>query len=183
MSTSPPAGSADSPSKDVVAVGRIGKAHGLRGAVYVEPWTDAPEERFVPHTVLQTDPPERGPLTIEDVRLLSGKQVIQFAGVADRNTAETLRGTLLVMPAEQRPLIEDPDEFYDTDLIGLSVRSLDGTVFGPVTDVLHSPADSLLVIDLAGREVLLPFRKQFVPDVDLAAGIVVIDPPDGLFDL
>ena len=80
-------------------------------------------------------------------------------------------------------MLDDPDEFYDTDLIGLSVRTVAGQALGAVTDVLHSPADSLLSIDWDGREVLVPFRKEFVPTVDLAGGVIEIDPPDGLLEL
>lgn len=171
---------------DLVAVGRIGKAHGIRGDAFVEPWTDTPEERFAPGALLRTDPVERGPLTVAGTREQSGKLVVHFDGVDDRTAVEALRGTLLLVPAADRPPISDPDEFYDTDLIGLTVRTVAGRELGPVTDVLHSPAGSLLAVALtaeAGREVLVPFRLEFVPTVDLAAGIAEIDPPDGLLDL
>lgn len=171
------------PNGQVVAVGRVGKAHGIRGDAFVEPWTDAPEERFSPGVRLSTEPAERGPLTVESARQHSGKLVVHFAGVDDRNAIEALRGTVLLVPASARPPIEDPDEFYDTDLIGLNVRTVAGQELGPVTDVLHSPAGSLLAIDVAGREVLVPFRTEFVPTVDLAAGIAEVDPPDGLLEL
>jgi len=168
---------------ELIAVGRIGKALGVRGEVYVEPWTDSPDERFADGSVLQTEPAERGPVTVDASRSHSGRLVVRFAGLDDRTAAEALRGTVLLIPAGQRPPIEDPDEFYDTDLIGLSVRTVEGRQLGPVTDVLHSPAGSLLVIEVAGAEVLLPFRLEFVPRIDLAAGIAEIDPPDGLFEL
>lgn len=171
------------PVGDVVAVGRIGKALGVRGDAFVEPWTDTPDERFYEGAVLSTDPARHGPLTVESARNHSGKLVVHFVGVGDRNGIEALRGVVLVVPASARPVIEDPDEFYDTDLIGLRARTVGGVELGPVTDVLHSPAGSLLVIDLAGREVLLPFRAEFVPVVDIAGGITEVDPPDGLFDL
>ncbi len=172
-----------SPDGAVVAVGRIGKAHGIRGDAFVEPWTDAPDERFGTGVRLSTEPAERGPLTVESARSHSGKLVVHFAGVDDRNAIEALRGTVLLVPVTARPAIEDPDEFYDTDLIGLAVRTVTGQALGPVTDVLHSPAGSLLAIDVAGREVLVPFRLEFVPTVDVAAGIAEVDPPDGLLDL
>jgi 16S rRNA processing protein RimM len=172
-----------SPDGPVVAVGKVGKAHGIRGDAFVEPWTDAPDERFSPGARLSTEPADRGPLTVESARQHSGKLVVHFAGVDDRNAVEALRGTVLLVPASARPPIEDPDEFYDTDLIGLSVRTVAGQPLGPVTDVLHSPAGSLLAIDVSGREVLVPFRTEFVPTVDLAAGIAEVDPPDGLLEL
>lgn len=176
-------GGGASPDPGVVAVGRVGKAHGIRGDVFVEPWTDTPDERFVPGATLGTEPAERGPLTVEATRSHSGKLVVHFTGLDDRNAVEAIRGTMLMMPAAARPVIEDPDEFYDTDLIGLSVRTVAGRQLGAVTDVLHSAAGSLLAIEVAGREVLIPFRTEFVPTVDLATGIAEIDPPDGLLEL
>ncbi|HEY2043513.1 MAG TPA: ribosome maturation factor RimM [Jatrophihabitans sp.] len=178
-----PAGSGDSSERGLVAVGRIGKAHGIRGDVFVEPWTDDPEDRFAAGSVLVAEPAERGPFTVESLRDHSGKLVVHFAGIDSRNAAEDIRGTMLVIEAVQRPPIDDPDEFYDTDLIGLNARTITGVGLGPVTDVLHSAAGSLLSIDYAGREVLVPFLKAMVPVVDLAAGIVEVDPPGGLFDL
>ena len=141
------AASTGSTPVDVVAIGRIGKAHGVRGDAFVEPWTDTPADRFVDGAVFATDPADRGPLTVSGSRDHSGKLVVHFDGVDDRNAIEVLRGTVLVMPAAARPPITDPDEFYDTDLIGLSVRTVGGRQLGPVADVLHSPAGSLLAIE------------------------------------
>lgn len=171
------------PDRALVAVGRVGKAHGVHGDAFVEPWTDAPDERFSSGAELIAQPADRGPLTVESARNQSGKLVVHFAGVDDRNAVEALRGTVLLVPATARPPIDDPDEFYDTDLIGLDVRTVTGQALGPVTDVLHSPAGSLLAIDVSGREVLVPFRTEFVPTVDLAAGIAEVDPPEGLLEL
>jgi 16S rRNA processing protein RimM len=176
-------GSDPSSPEGVVAVGRIGKAHGIRGAVFVQPWTDAPEERFVPGATLRTEPADAGPLTVLQARDHSGKLVVEFAGISDRNSAEAIRGTVLVMAATARPPIDDPDEFYDTELIGLTAITCEGSVVGPVTDVLHSPGGSVLALDCSGREVLIPFRKQLVPVVDLGAGVITIDPPEGLLEL
>jgi 16S rRNA processing protein RimM len=183
MTTPIPAGGGDVPHGGVVAVGRIGKAHGIRGEVFVEPWTDVPDERFVPGVILVTDPVDRGPLTVESCRNHSGKLVVHFVGIDDRDAVESIRGTMLVISADQRPALGDPDEFYDTDLIGLAARTTAGVALGTVTDVLHSAGDSLLVIDVDGRDVLMPFRKQFVPVVDLDAGIIELEPPDGLLEL
>ncbi len=183
MSPPTPVGGGDAPNGAVVAVGRIGKAHGIRGGAFVEPWTDAPQERFVAGAVLGTEPAARGPLIVASARDHSGKLVVHFEGVDNRNAIEAIRGTVLVMAATDRPAIDDPDEFYDTDLIGLAARTVAGQTLGPVTEVLHSPAGSLLAIDWAGREVLVPFRKEFVPTVDVAGGLVEIAAPDGLLDL
>ena len=168
---------------DLVAVGRVGRAHGVRGDVFVEPWTDAPEQRFADGAVVYAGEQQRRPLTVAGTRSYSGKLVVHFAGLDDRSAVEAIRGSVLVVPAADRPPLADEDEFYDSDLLGLAVSTVDGTPLGPVTDVLHSPAGSLLAIDWAGRELLVPFRREVVPTVDLARKVAVIDPPEGLLEL
>jgi 16S rRNA processing protein RimM len=171
------------PTDDLVAVGRIGPARGVHGDVFVEPWTDAPDERFAPGAALYTEPPERGPLRVAASSRASGKQVVRFDGVEDRPGAEALRGVRLFVAAAERPPLDDPDEFYDSELIGLAARTTDGTDLGPVGDVTHAAGSSYLVVRVDGREHLIPFVRAIVPSVDLAARTVVVDPPDGLFEL
>ncbi len=168
---------------DTVAVGRVGPARGVQGAVFVEPWTDAPDERFAAGAQLLTDPPSAGPLRVGSSSTGGGKLVVHFEGVADRRGAEALRGTTLHVPAGDRPALDDPDEFYDTDLVGLIARTVDGAELGPVRDVLHTGAADYLVLDVGGHERLVPFVSAIVPTVDTARGSVVIDPPEGLFEL
>ena len=167
----------------LIAVGRIGPAHGTRGDAFVEPWTDDPEARFAIGVVLTADPATAGPLTVESSRFQNGRLVVHFAGVEDRNAVEALRGVRVLLPAGERAPIEDPNEFYDTDLIGLIVRTAEGAEFGPITEVIHiGPADYLeLVVDGVTR--LIPFVAEIVPEVDVAGGYVIIAPPEGLFDL
>ncbi|HET6878129.1 MAG TPA: ribosome maturation factor RimM [Jatrophihabitans sp.] len=167
--------------EDLVAVGRIGPARGVRGEVFVEPWTDAPTERFAAGAVLRTQ--HGGALTVAASSVSSGKQVVHFAGIDDRTAAESLRGLELFVPAGDRPVLPDPDEFYDTDLIGLEARTVGGQPLGPVRDVLHAGGASYLVVDIEGREHLIPFVAAIVPEVDLATATVTVDPPDGLFEL
>jgi 16S rRNA processing protein RimM len=112
-----------------------------------------------------------------------GRLVVHFAGVADRTGAEALRGTLLVITASERPPLAGPDDFYDTDLVGLSACTVGGRDLGPVRDVLHAGGADYLVLDVDGRERLVPFVSAIVPRVDVAGGIVEVDPPEGLFDL
>jgi 16S rRNA processing protein RimM len=168
---------------ELIVVGRIGPARGVRGEVFVEPWTDAPDERFATGAVLRTDPDTAGPLTVETSSSAGGKLVVHFAGVADRPSAEALRGTRLLIAAASRPSLADPDEFYDTDLIGLAARTVDGVELGPVRDIVHAAGASYLVLGADGRDRLVPFVRAIVPTVDLDAGRVVIDPPDGLLEL
>jgi 16S rRNA processing protein RimM len=173
----------DDSGTDVVAVGRIGPPRGVRGEAFVEPWTDDPAARFAPGSVLRTDPASAGPLTVEHVNLSGAKMVLRFEGVLDREGAEALRGVRLVIPASARPAIEDPDEFYASDLIGLAARSVAGADLGEVRDVLDIAGSDYLVLVVAGVERLVPFVSAVVPTVDVAAGVVEIDPPVGLFEL
>ncbi|MFL6130776.1 MAG: ribosome maturation factor RimM [Mycobacteriales bacterium] len=167
-----------------LVVGRVGRPQGIRGEVTVEVRTDDPESRFAPGSVLLTEPAERGPLTVAGMRPRSGGVVLSFAGVADRAAAEALRGTVLLVDPAQLPAIEDPDEWYDHELVGLAAVDPAGAPLGTVTDVVHGPASDLLVVrDAAGREHLVPFVRDQVPTVDVAAGRVVVSAPDGLFDL
>jgi len=165
------------------AVGRVGPAHGTRGDAFVEPWTDDPDERFVSGAELIADPPDRGPLTVEAARVHSGRLIVHFRGVDDRSAVEALRGTRLLISAEARPPLEDPDEFYDSELIGLAAKARDGSVLGPVADVVHIGPAVYLEVDVGGVARLVPFVSQIVPEVDPTGGFVVIDPPEGLFDL
>jgi 16S rRNA processing protein RimM len=165
---------------DLVVVGRIGRPQGIKGEVTVEVRTDAPDERFAPGATLLT---QTGSLTVERSRDHSGKLVVLFEGVADRSAAELLRGTILQVDARTLPPLEDEDEYYDSQLVGLAVQLSDGTAVGTVADVLHLPHGEVLAITRGERELLVPFVKAMVPTVDLTAGRVVVDPPPGLLDL
>jgi 16S rRNA processing protein RimM len=167
-----------------LVVGRVGKAHGLRGEVTVEVRTDDPELRFAPGAVLDTDPARRGPLTVAAGRVQGGRLVLRFDGYADRTAAETLRNTLLIVEADPDELPDDPDEYYDHQLVGLAVRTVDGREVGTVAEMLHLPTQDVFVVTRAdGREALIPFVAEIVPDVDLDEAVVLVDPPPGLLEL
>ncbi|MGW7447249.1 ribosome maturation factor RimM [Kitasatospora sp. NPDC054795] len=166
-----------------LVVGRIGRAHGIRGDVSVEVRTDEPELRLGPGAVVLTDPASVGPLTVESGRVHSGRLLLRFAGVKDRNAAEALRGTVLISEVDPEESPEDPEEYYDHQLIGLDVVLLDGTLVGELTEVLHLPYQDLLTVEKAdGTEVLVPFVSQIVPTIDLENQRAVITPPPGLID-
>ncbi|PRY45664.1 16S rRNA processing protein RimM [Geodermatophilus tzadiensis] len=168
---------------DTVVVGRIGRPHGVRGEATVEVRTDDPDDRFVPGAVLLTDPAARGPLTVAGARWHREVLLLAFEGYSSREDVETLRDTLLEVPVADLPELEDPESFYDHQLVGLAVRLADGSPLGTVTAVRHEGADLLVVARDGGRELLVPFVTAIVPTVDLAAGVVVVDPPEGLLDL
>jgi 16S rRNA processing protein RimM len=166
-----------------VAVGRVGRAHGIRGAVVVGVRTDEPELRFAKGSRLDTDPSGVGPLTVAATQWHSGELLVRFEGVSDRDAAEELRGTWLVVDSATIAPPDDPDEFNDTDLIGLTVRTADGVIVGTVDDVLHPAQDVLVVKTPDDREIMVPFVKAIVPEVDIKLGVLTIDPPEGLLNL
>jgi 16S rRNA processing protein RimM len=176
------------PTSDTVVVGRIGRPHGVRGLATVEVRTDDPDLRFAPGAVLITDPPARGPLTVVGKKWHSGTLLLQLADPAGdvfstREAVDTVRNTLLLVPVADLPEIEDPDSYYDHQLVGLAARLPDGTEIGDVTVVQHEAQDLLVVRRADAPDALIPFVSAIVPTVDLAGGFLVVDPPEGLLEL
>lgn len=165
-----------------IVVGRIRRPHGVRGEVSVEVRTDDPDRRFAVGSTLSTDPASHGPLTLQASRWHSGNLLLIFKEVPDRTAAEQLRGTWLVVDSADLGPTGDPDEFYDHELIGLTAVTTDGKVVGPVTDVRHYGQDLLVIKSAADDELLVPFVAAIVPEVDVAGGRLVIDPPPGLLE-
>jgi 16S rRNA processing protein RimM len=168
-----------------LVVGRITRPHGVRGELTVEVRTDDPELRLAAGAVLATEPAAAGPLRVAGTRWHSGRLLVRFAGIDDRNAADGLRGTLLVVDSADLEELPDTDEFRDHQLIGLMVIAPDGEQVGTVADVLHNGQDLLVVAGSGGRtgaEILIPFVSAIVSDVDLGAGLVRVDPPPGLLD-
>ncbi|MER5393322.1 ribosome maturation factor RimM, partial [Saccharopolyspora sp. NPDC002686] len=100
-----------------------------------------------------------------------------------REAAEDLRGVTLTVTADVLEPTDDPDEFHDHELVGLRAVQVSGEEVGEVSDVVHTPAGELLALRTADdREVLVPFVAEIVPEIDLAAGKLVVDPPEGLLD-
>lgn len=168
----------------LVAVGRVAKAHGVRGELAVDVRTDSPDERFVVGNVLvarRRGQPDRE-VTIAAVRGHGDRLLMRLEGVDGRDDAEALRAAVLLADTDDLPPTGDDDEYYDHQLMGLDVVLTDGTAVGTVGDVIHGPAGELLAVSRDGREVLVPFVKAIVPTVDVAARRVVLDPPEGLLE-
>ncbi|MCL7491084.1 ribosome maturation factor RimM [Streptomyces sp. MCA2] len=166
-----------------LVVARIGRAHGIKGEVTVEVRTDEPELRLAPGAVLATESSSVGPLTIATGRVHSGRLLLRFEGVADRTAAEALRNTLLIAEVDPEEVPEDPEEFYDHQLIDLDVVTRDGTEIGRISEISHLPYQDLLVVQRPdGSEVLIPFVSEIVPEIDLEEQRAVVDPPPGLLD-
>ena len=166
-----------------LVVGQISRPHGVRGEVAVHVRTDDADTRFATGSVLQTDP-ATGPLTVTAARWHHGRLLVSFAEIPDRTAAEGLRGTELLVEVDPAAHPENADEYYDHQLVGLRAVTVSGAELGPIRDVLHLPAQDVLVVGAnGGGETLIPFVAEIVPEVDLAAGVVRVDPPPGLLDL
>ena len=166
MAEEPGAGASGAPR--LLQVGRITKAHGLRGEVVVVLTSDR-DERVAAGSVLDTD---RGPLTVVASRPHQDRWIVSFRGVGRREDAELLRGTEL----RAEPL-EDPDVLWVHEVVGCTVRTVDGVDRGVVEAVMDNPAADLLVLD-TGALVPVVFVESGPDD-----GVIVVDTPDGLFEL
>lgn len=169
-----------------VVVGRIGKPHGIRGEVTLDVRTDEPDRRFAPGTTLRAEAPagaDRRPasLTVARARWHQSTLLVTFEELADRNAAEAARGTVLHATIGPDDMPEDPDEYYDHQLVGLDVVDLDGTHLGQVKALVHGSAQDLLTVRTPdGRDTLVPFVSALVPEVDLDAGRIVVADRPGL---
>jgi len=168
-------------------VGRLVKAHGLKGALKLELYTDDPDRRFVPGAVFTLQVPEASPwhgktVTVREFRWMNSHPVVFLDGVDDRSAAESLvRAILWIDQDDAEP---EDDAWYDHQLVGLDVIR-DGAPVGRVVRVDHLPAQDLLIVaptDDREREILVPFVAAIVPEVDIAAGTVTVTPPAGLFE-
>jgi len=168
----------------LLVVGEIVRPHGVRGEVVVDIRTDEPGERFTPGAVLATEPGGPGPLVLEYARPHLGRLIVAFEGVEDRDDAEALRRVLLYVDSSAIPAPEDPDEFHDHQLVGLTAVGPAGEKIGEVTRIDHGPAHDMLILRRPdGRTALVPFVSAMVPEVDLAGGRLVMTLPEGLLDL
>jgi 16S rRNA processing protein RimM len=167
-------------------VGRLTKAHGLKGAIKVELYTDAPERRFVPGAVFTLQVPTTSPwhgktLELLELKFYNSHPVAFFKGVLDRSAAETLIKAILWVDQDLAEASDEEDAWYDHQLVGLAVMR-DGVRVGTVSLVDHLPAQDLLHVTTDSGEVLVPFVKAIVPAVDVKAGTLTVTPPVGLFE-
>ena len=167
----------------MAVVGRIARAHGIRGQVIVNLETDFPDERFKPGATMYT---ERGgaltPLTVTTVRFQNGRPVIGLEGVGTMNDAEALAGLELRIPVEQLALLPE-GSFYHHDLVGCQVVTRQGDVVGTVERVEGTTGGSRLVVAGSRGEILIPLAEDICPTIDVRAKRIVVEPPEGLLDL
>ncbi len=177
---------APKPGDTQLRVGRLLKAHGLKGGLKLELYTDDPERRFVPGAVFSLQVPTSSPwhgktIELAELRWYNTHPVAFFKDVTDRTSAESLVKAILWIDQDAAELPDEDDAWYDHQLVGLTALR-DGEKVGVVARVDHLPAQDLLVVKTADREVLVPFVKAIVPAVDIKAGTISITPPEGLFE-
>ncbi|MDY6811936.1 MAG: ribosome maturation factor RimM [Actinomycetota bacterium] len=167
-----------------LVIGRVAKSHGVRGEVVVDIRTDDPEARFAPGAVLHGRLPRGGGeqnFTVTAARQHAGRLLLSLDEVSDRTAADALRGVLFVIDSSAVDSGDDPDEFYDHEIEGLPVTTVDGAEVGVLASVLHLPGSDVLAVRTPDdREVLIPFVREIVPTVSRNG--IVIDPPAGLID-
>jgi len=165
---------------DKVCVGAIAGAFGVKGEVRLKSFTTAPEDIAAYGALLSEDGAHSFTVTLTGQT--SGALTARLSGITTKEQADALRGTRLYLPRERLPRLPE-DEFYHADLIGLSVHDSGGAPLGHVRAVLNHGAADLLEIACPDKSdtVLLPFTREAVPTVDLAAGRIVADPPEGIF--
>jgi 16S rRNA processing protein RimM len=174
------------PNETQLRVGRLLKAHGLKGAIKIELYTDAPGRRFVPGAVFTLQVPTSSPwhgksLELIELKWYNTHPVAFFKDVPDRTTAETLLKAILWVNHDLAEKSDEEDAWFDHQLVGLSVIR-DGVKVGVITLVDHLPAQDLLHVETESGEVLVPFVKAIVPSVDITAGTLTVTPPIGLFE-
>jgi 16S rRNA processing protein RimM len=162
-----------------VVVGVVGRPHGVRGEVIVEPRTDEPDRRFAPGQVLRGDGSSQL-FTVASMRHHDGRLLVRFVGLVDRTALEAVRGVRLVTDVDPDERPAEPAEFYDRQLVGLRVQTPDGKAVGVVISVLHPPGQDLLEIRTATEIRLVPFVTALVPDVDLTGGVLTVADLAGL---
>ncbi|WP_282846994.1 ribosome maturation factor RimM [Microbacterium oxydans] len=170
--------------KNQLRVGRLVKAHGLKGGLKLELYTDNPEGRFVPGAGFTLQVPEASPwhgkeITVREYRVMNGNPVVFFEDVEDRDAADSLVRAILWI--DQDADEAEDDAWFDHQLVGLEVVR-DDIVIGRVVRVEHFPAQDLLIVKAGEDEVMVPFVSAIVPTVDVQAGRVIVTPPPGLFE-
>lgn len=181
----------DPQQRELLRVCRIGRAQGLKGEVTVQVFTDEPDYRFEPGSLLYTRDSEQE-FEVAHSRTFKNRWIIHFEGVDDRDAAEALNGTVLYGEADDPEDMLEEDAWYPKDLLGLEARFAEdnmlgapaGQKVGKVVDVIEG-AQYLLKIRLAkpvdgATSTLVPFVDQLVPDIDLENGYLTLDPPGGL---
>ena len=169
----------ESPDQPIL-VGSIARAHGLKGEVVVDVWSEAPE-RFQPGSTVMVRVPGAAarPMVIETARPFGERLLLRFAGIGTRTEAEALRGADLTVARRDVPPAPEGSH-YRFELVGLRVKRRDGTHLGTVADIFATGSNDVIVVRGEGTELLLPYLDSVVLRVDLERGEMVVEIPPGL---
>lgn len=173
-------------SSTQLRVGRLVKAHGLKGAFKLELYTDSPKLRFAPGSVLDLQVPETSPwhgktVTVKELRWYNTMPVLFLEECEDRNLADTLVRAILLKDVPDDEVTGEADAWFDHQLVGLRVIR-DAVEVGKIDRLEHLPAQDLLIVQTGSKEVMIPFVKEIVPVVDIKNGTITVTPPFGLFE-
>lgn len=173
-------------SSTTLRVGRLVKAHGLKGAFKLELYTDSPKLRFVEGAILKLQVPETSPwfgktVTVAELRWYNTMPVLFLKECEDRNVADTLVKAILLVDVPHDEVTNEEDAWFDHQLVGLRVIR-DAVEVGKVVRVDHLPSQDLLAVETANGEILVPFVKAIVPVVDIKNQTITVTPPAGLFE-
>jgi 16S rRNA processing protein RimM len=173
-------------SSTTLRVGRLVKAHGLKGAFKLELYTDSPKLRFVEGAVLKLQVPESSPwfgktVTVSELRWYNTMPVLFLKECEDRTIADTLVKAILLVDVANDEVTNEEDAWFDHQLVGLKVIRY-AVEIGVVTRVDHLPSQDLLAVETTAGEVLVPFVKAIVPVVDMKNRTLTVTPPLGLFE-
>jgi 16S rRNA processing protein RimM len=175
------------PAGDFLIVGRVRRAHGIRGELAVEVITDAPDDVFAPGarvfagTVAGDLAPDRRELHVVRATPFKGGMIVSFREITDRTEAEQWRDRYFLVPASELAAPEG-DEIYVHELIDMRVILASGDELGTVLDVYDLPQGLTLDVKRANGTVMLPFNESVVTDVDREGRVITVDPPEGMLD-
>jgi len=167
--------------QDLVAIARISKPRGLRGEVIADVLTDFPERFEISPNVIGVTASGRTDLKIEKFFFQKGRIVLKLAGFDSIESAETLRNVEICIPESEAAQLEE-GEFFDWQLEGCEVETVDGEKIGTVIELLRTGGTEVLVVKGSDKEYLIPFAEAICVEVDIENKRVRVDPPEGLLE-
>ena len=169
-------------NSELVAIANIVRTRGLKGEVVADILTDFPERFELLYTVTAVrENGDRLELKIEKFWFQNDRVILKFAGYDSIESGETLRNVEICVP-ESEVVDLDDDEYFDWELAGCKVETIDGTAIGEVRELMRTGGTELLVVAGEAKEYLIPFAEAICVEVDVENKLVRIDPPEGLLD-
>jgi len=173
----------DQSGKDLyIEIGRVARAQGIRGEIRIDSWTDWPERFLAGGRIFVQPPTGEGTWhQVARMRFQGSTVILKLEGIDDRGKADMLRGAVLKIRNSDRPPLKE-GQYYVGDVVGLTVKTGDGQIIGKIDEVLKMPTQDLYVVSGSGREILIPAVRQMIKKIDVEAGVIVVDPVEGLIE-